>query len=754
MFTGPRLQRLTRFRVASLTMLATAAFLTGCSETKQTADSASGSARHHEVGLADYAGSQSCRECHAAAFDAWSGSNHAFAERPLTSELDQEAFSHPEVITQTSDPTRVSWGDDGASYTVDADSEEAHEYRPVRAFGHDPLRQYLMEIEPGRLQAAELAYDPHNHEWFNVFGDENREVGEWGHWTGRGMNWNSMCATCHNTHLRKNYDSANDTYDTTMAEMGVSCEACHGPMKAHAEWRREHPESTAADPTLNRFTPNQTMETCATCHSRRSEITGAFVPGDHYHDHYLLTVPDQSDLFYPDGQVQAEDYVFTSFFSSKMHAAGVTCMDCHEPHTSRTILPGNDLCMRCHNGARQDSPVIDPVTHTFHQPTSEGAKCVSCHMPQTTYMQRHPRRDHGFTIPDPLLTIETGTPNACNRCHTDQSAEWANGFVEQWYGDRMNRPTRERARMVHAARQNDESVRQQLIDFLIDEPQPLWQATATRLLDQWLGDPAVNRVLTRSLTNASPLVRAHAVTSLDALAQVDPSVAGEIENLLDDESRSVRTMAAWVLRSSVESDSEAGSELLEMLDHGADQPTGLLKKGYYLIARGRIPEAISEIEKAIEWDPNSPPLHQELAVAYSMTGDIDAAIRSMRSAINLDPDEAEYRYRLALALSEKGDLNQAIAALREAVRLNDRHSRAWYNLGLALNQLGDPAGAVGALVRGETAAPHDPRIPYARATIHLQSGEIPQAQQAATRALEIQPDYAEAQNLLRSLGMR
>ena len=108
------------------------------------------------------------------------------------------------------------------------------DYEVVRVIGHDPLRQFLVDGGNGRLQTLEASYDPHNAEWFNVYGDEDRQSGEWGHWTGRGMNWNAMCASCHNTRLRKNYDEASDSYHTSMAEMTVSCEACHGPMEKHA----------------------------------------------------------------------------------------------------------------------------------------------------------------------------------------------------------------------------------------------------------------------------------------------------------------------------------------------------------------------------------------------------------------------------------------------------------------------------------------------------------------------------------------
>ena len=194
-------------------------------------------------------------------------------------------------------------------------------YKVARVIGHDPLRQYLVERAGGRLQTLEVAFDPKRTEWFNVYGGEDRKPGEWGHWTGRGMNWNAMCASCHNTRLRKNYDEASDTYRTTMAEMTVGCESCHGPMKAHVDWRREYPHSKDPDPTVKKMSRDQGFDTCGSCHARRRELTGDFVPGDPFGQHFQLTTVDESDLYFADGQVRDELYEYGSFHSSKMHTA-------------------------------------------------------------------------------------------------------------------------------------------------------------------------------------------------------------------------------------------------------------------------------------------------------------------------------------------------------------------------------------------------------------------------------------------------
>ncbi|MBI1178598.1 tetratricopeptide repeat protein [bacterium] len=695
-----------------------------------------------------YAGSASCTECHGAKHDSWLQSHHAMAERLPSAKLDQTAFDPPRKIQHGDVTTSVRA--DGDTFVVNTlglgNKMEDHEV--IRVIGHDPLRQFLVNAGDGRLQALEMAFDPHKNEWFDVFGEEHRRPGEWGHWTGRGMNWNSMCASCHNTRLRKNYDATTDSYHTTMAEMTVGCEACHGPMKQHVlAYKAGTKPPPAAKPTRE-----QIMNTCGTCHSRRAELTGDFQPGDDYFDHYHLTVPDLSDLYYADGQVRGEDYVFGSFLGSRMHAAGVTCLDCHDPHTTKTILPGNALCLRCHNGSYPRSPKINPAEHTFHKNDSAGNLCVNCHMPITIYMQRHPRRDHGFTIPDPLLTKQYGIPNACNRCHTDKDTDWALAAVTKNYGDKMNRHTRSRAQAIARARAGDLSVKPEILQLLTGDETPYWKAVAANVIDPWLADADVQQALMASLESTNALVRSQVAFALAPAAQANSSpVRTALREHLNDPIRSVRVNAAWGLRNEVPLDATATRELQRFLQFNADQPTGLLQLGSWELARNNPNAALTNFEKAVSWDPNSAPLRHELAVLYGMMNRPADALKELQAAVRIAPNDAEFQYKLGLAWNEMGDLTKATQALEKAVELNPRHARAWYNLGLARQQVGLSQQAIDALYRAESIDPRDPGIPYARATIHAQLGQANEARAAAERALSIDPSFAAARQLIDSL---
>ncbi len=687
--------------------------------------------------FAQYAGSESCRACHAVEFEKWKSSHHGLAERLPNDELDLAAFQPPKAFKHGTQTTEARKSGDGFEVVSLGFDNKTTPYPVKRVIGHAPLRQYLVEGPRGALHAMEACFDPKQGDWFNVYGNEDRKPGEWGHWTGRGMIWNQMCASCHNTRVRKNYDTATDAYHTSMAEMTVSCESCHGPMKAHVQ-----------NPAIKSgWTRDQHIDNCAGCHARRGEITGDFVPGESFFDHYLLTITDGGDIYYPDGQIRDENYEFSSFLSSRMYHAGVRCMDCHDMHSMKPILPGNQLCVRCHTaGGFPNAPVLAAEAHSFHRADSTGNQCINCHMPQTTYMQRHPRHDHGFTIPDPLLTKQFGIPNACNKCHTDKDTEWSLAATEKWWGEKMNRKTRTRATLIAKARQGDPSARDGLIALLDTDEIPHWKASASLVLDRWATEPPVISALQKQLQHTHPLVRQSAARTLEPALQA-PGVRSDLEKLLTDPARSVRVTAAWALRDSIDLSSAAAKDMQHMLQLNADQPSGQMQLGQWHYARRDLPSAIKHMETAIQWDPNSPPFHHDLALLHSTAGNTAQTIQKLRDAIKLAPNEAQYHYELGLALSETGDLPATVAALRECVRVQPRFARAWYNLGLALNQQGQTAEAIAALKQGESAEPGDPSIPYARATIHAQLGQKPEALEAASRAIAIDPGFADAQRL-------
>lgn len=694
--------------------------------------------------------SADCQTCHPTEYELWTISHHALAERMISTNQDRAAFEPSRPVADS----QVRFRDAQFEIFTLGPNTNFAPFPVKRVIGVEPVRQFLTPTINGCWQTQQISYGTRSNQWFDVYAGENRQPGEWGHWTGRGMNWNSMCAECHNTRLEKNYDVARDSYYTTMSEMGVGCEACHGFLTTHNVWQKNHPGSKLKDPTIQRLSPQQTLATCGSCHSRRDNLTGDFVPGASFSDHYSLQTLDETEQWYADGQVHGEDYEFVSFISSKMSQSGVTCMDCHDPHSGKTRLAGNDLCMRCHVGAFPKAPIINPAEHEHHQLGGDGNSCVGCHMPVTVYMQRHPRRDHGFTIPDPLLTKELNIPNACNRCHMDKTANWSLDYVQKWYGDKMNRHTRDRARWIAAGQRGDSSAKESLIKITQNQQESFyWRSVAAGLLWQWAADSTAKTALFQCLNDPNPLVREKAVSGLEPIAtSQNADVVAHLQPLLSDPSRNVRIAAAWMLKEILDLNSRAGIDLQHELAFNADQPEGQYRLATFSRFRGQPLDALAHLQKAMTWDPLAPALPARAAEILVELGRYPEAIAQWQTACRLKPTSADFQLQLGLAEADGHEITNALNAFRHAVKLDQQNSQAWYNLGLALSAEGEIDKAVEALKNAESLSPGDPQIPYARASILFRAKRYGEAEKAAEQSLHIQADFEPARFLLKSLA--
>ncbi|MDA3872346.1 MAG: ammonia-forming cytochrome c nitrite reductase subunit c552, partial [Kiritimatiellae bacterium] len=502
-----------------------------------------------------------CVECHAEIVAMWEKSQHARANRLIA-----DANLAPGTVDFGGVKTRI-----GEDLSLEQDGLDGFHFEgmPVAVIGIEPLVQPLVETSNGQWQVFNPAYHSQTNGWFNVF-PEARHPDEWGHWSKRGMNWNAQCAWCHMTDFRKNHDPETDSYDSEWEAMAISCSQCHGNLSEHAA----NPDLTPG----RRFDQVTAQDNCLSCHARREFLTPErFKAGEDFHGHFRLALLDQPGVYYPDGQVRDENFESGSFLSSKMHDAGVTCFDCHNPHSGGLIAPveNNSLCMSCHTppGARGAIP-IQPELHSHHTAGSTGNRCVECHMPETQYMQSDMRRDHGFTVPDPMLTRTLGIPNACNRCHQDQSVEWAERYSEEWYGDKLAvRRTRPRARAIHEAWEGSETAGAELVRLAKEETNAVWKATLLSLMGPYVREREVREFLQVSLRDQDPLVRSAAIRGLAPY----PQFQNLLVYLRHDPHRMVRLDAAWATleRGGLSPDLER--ELREWLKFNSDQPAGALR---------------------------------------------------------------------------------------------------------------------------------------------------------------------------------
>lgn len=632
---------------------------------------------------ADWKNPQNCRSCHEEVFREWEDSHHALANRSWDSEADAEAFAVDSVTDEAGLRHRIGLrgGEPTITELLSGGGERSAVAKGV--IGATPFRQYLVEGTRGRLQAHSLAWDPEAGEWFGVFGDERREAGEWGHWTGQGMNWNSNCAWCHMTEYDKNYDPQTDSYDSSWTHQGISCIACHSGLEDHAASVArgdyvvpEKPESSAV------------MSNCASCHSRREELTdGAFVAGDVYEDHYRLTLYDHPAAYFPDGKANEENFVFGSFQHSAMGHAGVSCLDCHHPHSNELILPveNNALCIQCHSTGRLGATLIEPQAHSRHAAGTPGGSCVDCHMPRRTYMARDDRRDHGFTTPDPYMTVEYGTPTACVNCHQEQGAEWALERFEEWFGDSERvLDLRKRASLLHRAWSGELESPEELLERLSGEPNPYWQASLLRLLRPFAQTDEVATAAEPFLASPQPVVRAAA---LYALGEREDKLQA-LRSGLKDPIRVARLEALDTLSTSEFATPRLREEWRSYLEANADRPAGALQLSALAASEGDRSEARRLSELAVTFDRSNPALRYDVAIMLDRVGFPEDALRHLRIAQSQDPQGGLYWFAAGLVQGGQGDLAAAARSLVRAVRLDHDQDRWWYNLAIVQARLG------------------------------------------------------------------
>jgi tetratricopeptide (TPR) repeat protein len=716
---------------------------------------------------AQFVGGQVCAGCHAPEANLWRGSQHALAmqnadESTVLGDFDDAEFVYGGVTSRF-------FRSDG-EYFVRTDGPDgiSAEFAVTRTFGVYPLQQYLIELDGGRIQALDIAWDVRPAEsggqrWFHLHPDEDIDYRDPLHWTGTFLRWNTMCADCHSTGLVKGYDRIADRFDTRFASIDVDCEACHGPGSAHAAdpamalpalparphgWVFGEGDSIA---TRNpRGAPQEEIDVCAQCHSRRSQLTDAHEPGDPLLDGYrpaLLT----EGLYHDDGQILDEVFVYGSFLQSAMARAGVTCSDCHEPHSGGMRAEGNALCARCHLASTYDRP-----EHHRHEARTRAAECTACHMRSETYMVVDPRRDHSFRVPRPDLSERLDSPNACNDCHDDRTSEWAADQIEAWYpAGRWTEPHYGEA--LHAARTWSTDARGRLLTLIADEREPaIARATALTLLPgrMTLADLPV---VEASLEDESPLVR---LAAIELTAQLPPEMRIDlVQRFLTSDLLALRVAAARVLLPAAgtlserrRSDLEAATaELLAVQSFNSDLAQGLLNESAIAIDQGRPADAEQALHDGVARHPADTALAVNLAELYRITGRSTEAEQVLRDALVANPDDAAVPLSLGLILVGDGRADEGLPYFEQAASRAEDQPYYQYVLALAYNDSGDTSRALDLLRETHERFPGHVDTTIALATILRDAGAIEQALAYARDLVALLPGDTNARALQREL---
>jgi len=665
-----------------------------------------------------FVGSAACSNCHETQLSDWQGSHHQLAmqvadDTTVLGNFEDASFEYFE--------TQTSFLRDNGDFVVRTENAdgELEDFVVAFVFGVEPLQQYLVEFPSGRLQSLPFAWDTREQSaggqrWYHLYPDEYIEPGDELHWTGRYQNWNYMCAECHSTDVAVNYDIAQDRFDTTWSEINVGCEACHGPASTHvasaqsgtlgddsglpvnlddhgrAVWQM-NPDTGIAERSQLAMRPPQQPESCGRCHSRRGVVTATYEYGKPLMDTHrpaLLNEP----LYFADGQIRDEVYVYGSFLQSRMYQAGVTCSDCHNPHSLqlKTGSEPSDVCSQCHLPTKFAAP-------EHHRHAQGEVACVDCHMPSRVYMGVDARRDHSMRVPRPELSLDGETPNACENCHDDQGTEWLVAKAGEWWGT---------------------------AEASSDDMMPgIVRATLLTMLAPPLSQEGI-AAIENGAHNPDPLVRMAALQSAWALPPQQQLQMGV--PLLDDAVRSVRIEAAGLLAS-------FRQYLPASANTAFDTAAEEFRAAQFAVAS--VPEAFAALSQ-FEAD----------------LGNIDKALEYNRQALRMEPDYAAMRHSLGLLLVRSGRADEALPELREAVRLEPEVSRFTYVLAVALNSLGQAEEAIDVLEEARRDFPDDFDIAWALATMQRDLGNIEQATEVANALLERFPGDQNVTSLLESLG--
>lgn len=426
-----------------------------------------------------YASSDTCRSCHPGQHASWHRSFH----RTMTQVATPEAVVAPfddRVLEERGRAFRFVERE-GAFYvgevtpTLNVEGSGGfwdRARRVVMTTGSHHMQAYWVEGRNGELEQVPFVYLIREERWLansdSFLEPPHRDDDPLVRYT-----WSDSCITCHST---GGPFEASDTYadatpENAVTELGISCEACHGPGADHVEANRspaqrylshakDAGDSTIANPAT--LPHERSASVCGRCHSVHPDGEGArvhdFRPGDALEDYLSIQAMfemvdaasgvadvewlafddrDTVGSFWRDGSCRVAGREHTSMIRSGCYLDGeMDCTSCHSMHeadpdrqvTSEDHLD-DGMCLGCHAEI-----AVDVDAHTHHEAQSDGARCVSCHMPYTAYGLLMATRSHRMSGPGATGDEGRERPNACNLCHMDQTFGWTAEHLTEWYG--------------------------------------------------------------------------------------------------------------------------------------------------------------------------------------------------------------------------------------------------------------------------------------------------------------------------------
>ncbi|MGB0777388.1 MAG: multiheme c-type cytochrome [Flavobacteriaceae bacterium] len=685
-----------------------------------------------------FIGSENCATCHQGPYQDWLGSDHQLAMQLPTEESVLGDFENSTHEIYGVESRFFKKGDKFYIYTQGPQGE-FKEFEVKYTFGHDPLQQYLVETSPGNLQVITPFWDSRplkegGQRWEHIYPEEFIASHDELHWGRQLQNWNYMCAECHSTNVKKNFDTETGQYNTTYDEINVSCESCHGPGENHAKWAelggtevlpnkglvfdiidRDEGQfiTNPNDGSVKRSSPklNQMqVEYCARCHARRTQLTDQYTYGkilENSHTVALINVP----LYHDDGTTNDEDYVYGSFLQSKMYREGVSCKNCHNVHSNKLLAPGKNVCFQCHTPQIYDQP-----THSKHSLSADSPDCISCHMPKQYQMIVDARADHSIRIPRPDVSLKTGSFNACNNCHQDQSIQWAATAFKNWYGDKYD-SIGHYGLAMHAGRNNSPGSQGKLNELWANKETPeIVKASSLSLINSQENIQGAKNII-QGLNHSNAIIRRAAVQNLYKLDQ--KALFSRAKIALKDSVYGVRFAAAsilysWPIANLNPEDkaliNQAKKIYFKQLLYYQDRSTGEANIASAYAGLGDFEQAEIHFKKALRMDS----LDRYALVNYAdlkrQKKEDNKSLILLKKAIEIAPEMVEAYHALGFTYIRLKQNNLAIQTFEKAYEIDVKNANSNYYYALMLSEAGQKKQALELLDQFLVSQPYNMQI--------------------------------------------
>ncbi|HBH61650.1 MAG TPA: hypothetical protein DDX85_07935 [Nitrospiraceae bacterium] len=382
-------------------------------------------------GKADYVGSTRCKDCHWKEHDTWKNTLHSKFMQPAGDYTILGDFEiHNKFTTNVTKSAPRLAGEEVTSRMFIKDGRyyvntmgpdwEFHDYQITNVIGIGRRQNFLTTFPNGEIHLLPVEWDIRSKSWHDLNGLEKSYPGNGEYWSSTQRIWQYTCGGCHVTGLRINYVEGSDTFNTTWVDMGIGCEACHGPGSNHVKAASEYfnyEKENIINPAKLPWRLRAMV--CGQCHNWGSSTANIadhkkgipakysyaydFRPGKPLYLSYVENLDDR----------KKHHQQYNEWMQSEHAKAGIMCTNCHNVHQAEdfenamTKLTPDSLCMNCHKTLQRRAA---HSIHTF-------GSCVACHMPET----KGHEHSHTFQFISPELSIKAGgfdkQTNSCSGCH-------------------------------------------------------------------------------------------------------------------------------------------------------------------------------------------------------------------------------------------------------------------------------------------------------------------------------------------------